>query len=361
MGLIRTLLALSVVLAHSPWNHGFALVGGRNAVQLFYMISGFLIAHVLNTNRNYANPMRFYINRGLRIYPTYYVVALLSLSLALLPHSQMRDFYREAGALASVLVAAANVLLFGQDWAMFGAVHHGSLSFTVDFRQSSPPLYTGLLVPQAWTLGLELTFYLLAPLLVRRDAALMTALVLSLLVRAGLMALGIGTTDPWSYRFFPAELSLFLLGALAHRFALPFWRRVLNDGRLHFVPAAAVATMSLVIVVYSVLPLPESVKTVGLMGVFLATLPLAFVYQSRSRIDKRLGDLSYPIYIGHFLMIEVVGAAWRVLHLPASAGGMTAVNVLTAVGFAILLNRLLERPVERIRASIRRGDSIQVA
>lgn len=54
MGLLRTILAISVVLAHSIGfvSIGFRsnvglLVGGQNAVQIFYMISGFLISYVL--------------------------------------------------------------------------------------------------------------------------------------------------------------------------------------------------------------------------------------------------------------------------------------------------------------------------
>jgi peptidoglycan/LPS O-acetylase OafA/YrhL len=52
MGTLRTLLAISVVFAHS---FGFVFVGGRNAVQLFYMISGFLISFVI-VEKKHINP-----------------------------------------------------------------------------------------------------------------------------------------------------------------------------------------------------------------------------------------------------------------------------------------------------------------
>ena len=355
MGLIRVLLALSVVFAHSPWNNGSVLVGGRNAVQLFYMISGFLITHVLSTNKNYRDPIRFYVNRGLRIYPTYYVVALLSLIPALRPHTQFSDFYHQAGVAAGSMVAMSNALIFGQDWAMFGSVHEGVLSFAVDFKQSSPPLFTGLLVPQAWTLGLELTFYLIAPFLLRSNVAIITALALSLLVRAYLMFVGIGTADPWSYRFFPAELSLFLVGALANRFGLPVWKGVVERIGHRIVLSASVAIVSLLILIYAAVPLSEALKTLGLMAIFALLLPLTFMYQSGSKLDKRLGDLSYPIYIGHILMIMLVGAAWRGLHLHQDIAAITMANITAAIGFAFVLNKSLERPIERLRTNVRRG------
>jgi hypothetical protein len=38
-----------------------------------------------------------------------------------------------------------------------------------------------------------------------------------------LIHLGIGTKDPWTYRFFPTELALFLIGALAHQVLRPIY------------------------------------------------------------------------------------------------------------------------------------------
>jgi peptidoglycan/LPS O-acetylase OafA/YrhL len=49
MGMLRTIFAISVVFVHS---YGHVFVGGRNAVQLFYIISGFLISYVLVELKN---------------------------------------------------------------------------------------------------------------------------------------------------------------------------------------------------------------------------------------------------------------------------------------------------------------------
>lgn len=47
MGLIRILLAISVIIAHSESIFGLDMVGGVIAVQSFFMISGFYMALVL--------------------------------------------------------------------------------------------------------------------------------------------------------------------------------------------------------------------------------------------------------------------------------------------------------------------------
>ena len=55
MGMLRTLLALSVVLDHLGGGTTDWLVGGRLAVQLFYVISGFLISYVLTATDPYRS------------------------------------------------------------------------------------------------------------------------------------------------------------------------------------------------------------------------------------------------------------------------------------------------------------------
>ena len=52
MGTIRLLLALAVVFSHS---YGYLLVGGRLAVQLFYIISGYLISFILIELKSYSS------------------------------------------------------------------------------------------------------------------------------------------------------------------------------------------------------------------------------------------------------------------------------------------------------------------
>ena len=48
MGLLRLILAISVVIWHSSPIFGISLVGGQAAVQAFYIISGFYMALILN-------------------------------------------------------------------------------------------------------------------------------------------------------------------------------------------------------------------------------------------------------------------------------------------------------------------------
>ena len=51
---------------------------------------------------------------------------------------------------------------------MFTAIQEGNFQLVTNFRNSEIPIYSGLIIPQAWTLGVELSFYLIAPFVLKR-------------------------------------------------------------------------------------------------------------------------------------------------------------------------------------------------
>ena len=145
MGFVRTLLAISVVFNHS---YGFLLVGGQYAVQMFYMISGYLISFVLVEALAYKSVWKFYLNRALRLFPVYWLVLALSVvaigfaSAVLGQEHQLISTY-ESVHLASLVAYGFNVLVVGGDLLMFSAVRAGELVLLTDFRTSDYPLWRG--------------------------------------------------------------------------------------------------------------------------------------------------------------------------------------------------------------------------
>ena len=207
MGLLRFILALSVVLYHSSSIFGFTLVGGQTAVQAFYIISGFYMALILNEkyigiNNSYK---LFITNRLLRLYPVYWVVLLLTIlySISVSIYSKGNDFagfslyvtYFDKMSLSSFLfLIFTNLSLFLQDTVMFLGldVTKGNLFFTSNYKVTTPLLYQFLFIPQAWTIGIELTFYLIAPFVVKKKLNFILLLfVLSVILRFVLYQCGL--------------------------------------------------------------------------------------------------------------------------------------------------------------------------
>ena len=364
MGTIRTLLALTVVLSHSgvpyidvaPYG-GIMFVGGRYAVQLFYMISGYLITYILLSNQNYAaNTGRFYLNRALRIYPNYFVVAGLTLiSVGLLGNTAyfatILSIYDKIPADASAFLLISNFILFGQDWLIFFMVKAGHLVYW-HYLSGGLLMYTGLWVPQSWTLGVELTFYLIAPFVVRHVWRIALLFVLSIAIRLWLYSKGLGGAQDafFSYRFFPSELALFMTGAMSRHWLLPLWISVKQ--RWEATPIGGTLILLVLCVTFFLWPGSELMKALSLFAAFAVLMPLAFLFQQRSRIDDTIGALSYPIYICHFLAFNLLFSYTAASRL--SRDQQIFAMVIASMVLAILLHMVVDRGIDRIRDRIRR-------
>jgi peptidoglycan/LPS O-acetylase OafA/YrhL len=340
VGTFRTLLALSVIFAHVPFGAD-VLVGGRYAVQLFYLVSGFLITHVLNENPSYRDVRRFYANRALRIFPIYYVVLVVAAVFHWKARTGFYDVFTQLPTSADLLVAISNVTILGQDFLMFLGLKNGAVVPISSFAQTEVRLFWGLVIGPSWTLALELMFYLVAPFIVRSPVKVLVLFVSSLALRGLLASQGL-SGDPWTYRFFPNELALFLGGAIVWRWLLPAWRRAPN-----WTLNAAVAFVPVLLFTY---PLWEQPVLLLLAGAFL--MPALFLFQGSSRLDSAIGDLSFPIYICHLPVIQVLhhyGLRWD--H-PLQSLLIVLVAVLV-VSWA--LNRFVGERVDELRVRLRRS------
>jgi peptidoglycan/LPS O-acetylase OafA/YrhL len=325
---------------------------------MFYVISGFLISLILNNSPAYQHVKTFYINRWLRLYPVYYVVAGLSLVVIPFVDPPFLEAWRHLPSFAAVCVAFANLLLVGQDWIMFSAVHHGHFEWTANFQNSDIDVWRALLVPQAWTLGVEISFYLIAPFVLKKTWKVIALLVASIAARAYLVHLGLAFHDPWTYRFFPAELCLFLLGALTERHALPRWKRL--SERHKSLPLAGTCVLIAVSAGWFAIPMMQLQKMVLLFLLFIPLLPLSFLFQNQYRFDKKIGDLSYPIYIVHHLVVQVI--AFGLVRFALGPFVLTALNMLVTLVAAYLLDLFVAEPVEALRKRIAKshGGAISV-
>jgi peptidoglycan/LPS O-acetylase OafA/YrhL len=80
LDILRFAAVLVVMIHHSPISHFFS-VWGWVGVDLFFVLSGFLISGLLFSEyrkRNAISFKRFFIRRGLKIYPAFYVFLLLT-------------------------------------------------------------------------------------------------------------------------------------------------------------------------------------------------------------------------------------------------------------------------------------------
>ena len=353
MGLLRFLLAISVVIAHSETIFGYKIVGGRIAVQAFYIISGFYMTLILREkyigiNNSYK---LFITNRLLRLYPIYWAVLALTILASVFAYfytggnnfGKLEDYRTFISSMSFKTIAffvMSNIFVVFQDVVMFLGldVNSGELYFASNYTKTNPKLYWFLLVPQAWTIGLEILFYIVAPYIVkRRWYVIIILILLSLGLRQYLYSKGL-SHDPWTYRFFPTELLFFLLGTLGYEIYKKIKTITINPWVLKSVFGFVLAFTLL----FEFIGFQHKMVTYYIV-VFLS-IPFIFLLSKNWKIDRFIGELSYPIYIAHILVIMMV--TFLEIEIFNSFG--LAVILITVL-LAIALNEFVAKKIEAYR------------
>ena len=244
---------------------------------------------------------QFYKSRFLRIYPLWWAMVVFStvtVSAAWLHQSPPGVF--------------SAIFLFGSDW-LVPFVHYPDQYFGFF------PFRTEI----GWTLGAEMTFYLLAPWLLRSDRLAFAALVGSMAVRIIVFFCGqpscAGGRDVhyWSYFFPPSTFMFFMLGHLA--------RRVPYIGAAGPWPSFAI----LIAAVWFVSrndwgPAGDWFRINDYVAAVLFALALPGVFEAtkNNRVSNWLGDLTYPLYLTHDMTMSALFGLWGLVGVP----GMTFVN-----------------------------------
>ena len=357
MGILRILLALAVIVAHCGLIWKFQPVGGPIAVETFFILSGFYMSLILNEKYKTASYRLFITNRFLRLYPLYWSVliatGLFCITVFLISGRQsfpIVDQYllvRRHNA-SFLFLASTNALIFGQDVVMFTGINPetGHLFFTPNFWLTSPPLFTFLFIPQAWSLGIELVFYLIAPLLLRKKAKwIILLIVLSLALRMYLYnVLGL-QNDPWTYRFFPTEIVFFLLGNIAYRIYI----RIKECPVPGYINILILSYVVLATTMYGCIPtyrtpfLPFSWNELVYFPSITAVIPFLFSHLKNWKVDSGIGELSYPVYLSHLLIAKVAYA------MPYPVLQQSWCIALVTLVFSYLLHRGVAKPIEKYR------------
>jgi peptidoglycan/LPS O-acetylase OafA/YrhL len=356
MGLLRFILAVSVVCAHGGGFFGYDIVGGRIAVEAFFVISGYLMQMVLWEKYD-GRLLLFWSNRALRIYPTYYGALLLAvlISLTLMPFGhgyfvQADLFNAVKDPLATFAIVGSTLTIVGQEIFLFLQWTGTELIYwPYDAHRSA---YNLLILPPAWSISLEIMFYLVAPFLAhRRTAWLVLCLLLSFAGRIALSWMGL-TFDPWSHRLFPLELAFFILGMLSYRFRygssslLPRF----GDGKRFLILMLLTFGAHPAVVALAVFGLPAGVYIFVYIIALIVTLPTCMRIASASRFDRNLGELSFPIYLVHWSVIEALNVWLGVGGGVIIGTGRTILALVVSVLVSFLLIRVIEAPIERFRA-----------
>lgn len=329
---LRAVAVMAVLLFHL---HPDLLPGGFVGVDIFFVISGYLITKIIDSECESGgfSFSRFYQRRISRIFPVFAVVTFAVLLGASLLYSP-QDF-ASAGAVAIYAAfSATNIKLMGQG----------------NYFKMSPDAQPYL---HYWSLAVEEQFYLVFPVVIyflvrwKMSRGKRVALVaLAALVSLGACIYLTGRNPTRAFYLLPTRAWELLVGCLlgldpfvhASRFS-PGIRRGLSVG------GALLLGVSLAWI-HEKMPFPGFVAALPVVG---AAMIIACPEDAQTLIQRSLshrfcvfiGKISYSLYLWHWPVYCFIDYSWY--DRPASM--RIASKVTITIVLALLSYRLLESPL----------------
>jgi peptidoglycan/LPS O-acetylase OafA/YrhL len=344
MGMLRFVLAASVVLWHAGGVLDWRPFNGTACVNYFFMISGFYMTLILSEKYVGAGRLGlFWSNRFLRLWPSFFILSLL---VAFVRFDELAVAYRGLDWPSALLAFGISTSMAGYEFFDLLSIGSGG-QFRMNPGVVQPPDAKAFaLLAQGWSIGLEIWFYLMAPFVVQsaRRTIAWFALGAALFFATRYWV----ADDIWKYRFFPNIMAFFALGVLAYhirRWTRNFSFTAVSDQVLLWT-CFPVTMVFLIAPDLMTLLLPEQHHLKLLLLLALPGIPVWFEATSRVRVDTLMGDLSYPIYLNHTLVIALAspisGHQW---------GGICfgAVVLLISVALGYLMLLAIERPIDAWR------------
>jgi peptidoglycan/LPS O-acetylase OafA/YrhL len=330
---LRALAALLVLVYHAKW-----LDGGYIGVDIFYVISGFLITGILIReldSKNTISLIAFYARRTKRLLPASFLVIFATgiAGYIFLPASMRESFGRDIIA-ASTYISNFLFALWENDYQNLNSTPSPFIHF--------------------WSLAVEEQFYLFWPFFIlvlfrvgKRRAVFLG--IVATLASSFIFSLYLTERAPiWAFYILPTRAWELAAGAL-----LVFLPELKKARPL--IALSAFTTLAIVTVIFNeATPFPGTAALAPVIAtVFLlasrSKWPLFIDFVAQSRLTQWLGAISYPLYLWH----------WPLLVIPAIYLGEELTTLQTSLLLAItvvlagLTHKFVEEPMREIKLSHR--------
>jgi len=330
---LRALAVLGVVIHHA---FPTLLPGGFVGVDIFFVISGYLITIIL-LQEGQSGPFdlkRFYLRRIRRLLPA--LILVLAASLVCGWWVLLADEYRQ---LAKHVVGAG---LFVVNFMLFGEAGYFDVS-----SQLKPLLHL-------WSLGIEEQFYIVWPLLLyffaKRSWNILSLILVVALLSFGLNVWQVGSNPSAAFysplsRSWELALGAFLAYQVMHP-AKVFTAIIERHGSL-------VSGLGLLMVVIGFVVINESRAFPGWWAL-LPAMGSAFLIASgphrlvnrfvlSQRIFVWVGLISFPLYLWHWPLLSFA----RIIYSETPPLDVRAILVIVSITMAALTYYLVEKPIRQ--------------
>jgi len=343
---LRALAVVAVIGYHLGYRW---LRGGFIGVDLFFVLSGYLITSLLLAERHRSGHIdlpRFWLRRAKRLLPALLLVVLAVAYWEFMHASPFERQIRRPDLLWT--------LFYGSNWHFI----QSGQDYFAQLADASPVRHT-------WSLAIEEQFYLVWPVLVAvilanrrvRSGRLAVICGAGLLASFGAMVLLYAPGDP-SRTYYGTDTRIYqpLAGALLAVFATrPRFRQ--RERVAKYVAAIGLVLIGIVVVFLSDrapaywhgFSLLLTVIAAGVIwGLEVAPAGWAATLLSLKPL-RWTGQVSYGLYLWHWPIILAVGSSVSVLQMLPGSTGLNLTRLVATFGVATASFYLVEQPFRRGR------------
>jgi peptidoglycan/LPS O-acetylase OafA/YrhL len=307
---------IAALLVPYPAQSGFWSVPWTAGVDLFFVISGFIMVRL--TDERFGAPgaaADFLKRRIIRIVPPYWFFTTLTIAAVLILGGRV----------------GGTTVDFPQTVTSFGFIPWPRAD-----GQLNP------IVSQGWTLNYEAFFYLAftLALLARRGLIVLCAAFLAFALVHPLIPAWLFVLKFWSNPIILDFLGGIVLAKiyLSGR-RLPLWGSI---------ACAALAVIAFIAMSYSDFGFLSRFAERGIPAILLAASLILAREPKRlgavRRLVQRGGDASYTIYLAHYMIINMFVLLWKRTGIGWPWAGVAA-GMVVAIGASMIFYQLVERPI----------------
>ena len=308
---------------------------GWVGVDLFFVLSGFLISSILFRNKESKKYFStFYLRRIIRIIPNYYLLIFIFLIILAIPFFRDNDF-----------LTGNNVIPI---WSYYTMVHNFYMAHFQNLGTAAMSV--------TWSIGIEEQFYIVFPLLVyfTHYKWLPVMLIAAIVIACFLRMSYIGWIP--AYVLLPCRMDAISFGALVAW--INYYYDLKSLATKYFMPLIVIMAADAAFAGYLYFKYEDlgPVKNTLFAIVFAILLVLALTHNNslygsilRNRILTWLGTISYSLYLFHYLILGLFQ------HFTGNKGGVGIYNAtdliisvlafLASILFAWLVFTFLETPM----------------
>ncbi|EOT8832004.1 acyltransferase family protein [Escherichia fergusonii] len=328
---LRAFAVLSVVLYH----FGVPYVsGGFVGVDVFFVISGFLMTGIVLERVDHKGVLDFYIARFLRIVPALVVVVLALMIFGLFALSTNEFEILSKNAISSLLFYSNN----------YYAIHSSYFDPSSEFN----------FLLHTWSLSAEWQFYIIYPLLViaikklRLPVGIILSVIFAISLAITLMRVT-GTREDIFY-LLPTRAWEMLAGGLVYmasvRYKLPEWLRHCDGYGIALIVVAVVMLKS-----NGYWPSYSTLAPViGTIIIILSNDQSSIL--TSNKISQWAGKVSYSVYLWHWPIVVAMkyyGIEFSAINIFL---GVTASFIFGDVSYKVIENTLRKREKLKLNLSI---------